>query len=32
MELRQLLVNNIENLTKKIIDLKTLTFKPEEFT
>lgn len=31
MELRQLSVNNIENLTKKIIDLKTLTFKPDEF-
>lgn len=32
MQLKQLTVNNIENLSSKAIDFKTLAFKPDEFT
>lgn len=31
MKLKQLSVENIENLTNKMIDIKTLTFTPNEF-
>ena len=31
MKLKQLSVENIENITNKMIDIKTLTFTPNEF-
>ena len=31
MKLKQLSVENLENLTNKMIDIKTLTFTPNEF-